>query len=185
MSEDLVIKHCAPTLAGLKTGNLFNASYDSRQELDRDVAQLNMILERRGLRVIVLKTKAGRALIYIYRPRLLHNDLNRREAREILSRFGYKPADPDSCISLLADRISLDGEYPHEIGLFLGYPPEDVKGFISFRGKGCKACGYWKVYGDIQSAEKRFAQYRKCTGVYLRCLKCGASLEKLAVKKKI
>lgn len=25
MSEDLIVRHCAPTLAGLKTGNMFTA----------------------------------------------------------------------------------------------------------------------------------------------------------------
>ena len=140
MSEDLIIKHCAPTLAGLKTGNIFNASYESEDELGT-------------------------------------------EATEVLRRFGYVPNDPDSCIEHLADRIAPGSGFPHEIGLFLGYPPEDVKGFMRYGGKGCKACGYWKVYGDKDAAEKRFAQFSKCTGVYLKHMKCGAGLEKLAVRK--
>jgi len=183
MSEDLIIKHCAPTLAGLKTGNIFNASYESEDELDCSLAGWNRILERRGLKAICLRTTAGRALIYVYRPQLLEQDLTGTEASEVLRRFGYVPNDPDSCIEHLADRIAPGSGFPHEIGLFLGYPPEDVKGFMRYGGKGCKACGYRKVYGDKDAAEKRFAQFSKCTGVYLKHMKCGAGLEKLAVRK--
>ena len=84
MSEDLIIKHCAPTLAGLKTGNIFNASYESEDELDCSLAGWNRILERRGLKAICLRATAGRALIYVYRPQLLEQDLTGTEASEVL-----------------------------------------------------------------------------------------------------
>ena len=32
---------------------------------------------------------------------------------------------------------------PHEVGLFLSYPPEDVKGFIDHRASGFKSAGLW------------------------------------------
>ena len=31
MSEDLLIRHCSPTLAGIKTGNLFSCACASRR----------------------------------------------------------------------------------------------------------------------------------------------------------
>lgn len=182
MSEDQIVRHCAPTLAGLKTGNIFNASYNTVEELRLNLAELNSILEDRGLRATCLRTGNGRALIYVYRPQSLRSDFRCEKTRKLLQEFGYVPTDPDSCIRRLAERIRQSDSFPHEIGLFLGYPPEDVKGFIDCGGRNCKACGYWKVYGDASKAEKRFAQFTKCTGVYLKCLQCGASLEKLAVR---
>ena len=44
------------------------------------------------------------------------------------------------------------GEFPHEVGLFLSYPPEDVKGFIDHRANDFKCAGLWKVYGDEEKA---------------------------------
>ena len=35
MSEDLIIKHCSPTLAGLKTANLFTCVYAQKQDVER------------------------------------------------------------------------------------------------------------------------------------------------------
>ena len=72
--------------------------------------------------------------------------------------------------------------FPHEIGLFLGYPLQDVLGFIENRGQGSKLVGTWKVYGDEEAARRTFARYKKCTAVYSRCLKEGTPLEKLAVR---
>lgn len=183
MPEDVVVRHCAPTLAGLKTGNLFVTAYESETELDHEIAELNAVLGSRGLRVIRLRAENGKALIYLYRPCLLQSDLDHCEARKILSRFGYTEAETGSCIARLKERIEAEGDFPHEIGLFLGYPPEDVKGFIKHGGRACKRCGYWKVYGDVQKAEKQFEKFSRCTGVYMKCLRAGTPFEKLAVRK--
>ena len=59
-------------------------------------------------------------------------------------------------------------EFPHEIGVFLGYPPADVQAFCRFGGANCKLCGYWKVYGDVEHARSCFARYDDCR----ECL-CG------------
>ena len=201
MSEDLIIRHCAPTLAGLKTGNMFTATFANESQLNTEVQQLNQILTEKGLRVTVLRiacyagsadgcSKGGsggciRALLYIYRPGRLQNDLNMEEAKDLLARFGYDVSNPEDCIRRLSDRIHECDEFPHEVGLFLGYPPEDVKGFIQFRGRNSKTSGYWKVYGDVNHAQKQFDRFSKCTGVYLKCLERGLPIAKLAVRTQV
>lgn len=193
MSEDLIVRHCAPTLAGLKTGNMFRASFADEGELDAELERLNLILTEKGLRITALRIdcqvncgKCGiRALMYIYRPGQLQSDLDEEEAKAILSAFGYEDGDHEICIRRLTDRICECEDFPHEVGLFLGYPPEDVKGFIELGGRQSKASGYWKVYGDVDRAQKQFERFSKCTGVYLKCLERGLPFTKLAVKKKV
>ena len=73
------------------------------------------------------------------------------------------------------------GEFPHEVGLFLSYPPEDVKGFIDHRANGFKYAGLWKVYGDEKKARSLFAKYKKCTEIYCALWQSGSKLEQLAV----
>ena len=73
------------------------------------------------------------------------------------------------------------GEFPHEVGLFLSYPPEDVKGFIDHRANGFKCAGLWKVYGDEEKARSLFAKYKKCTEIYCALWQSGSKLEQLAV----
>ena len=81
----------------------------------------------------------------------------------------------------LACRFREGKEFPHEVGLFLSYPPEDVKGFIDHRANNFKCTGPWKVYGDEGKARSLFAKYKKCTEIYCALWQSGSKLEQLAV----
>ena len=72
-------------------------------------------------------------------------------------------------------------EFPHEIGLFLSYPPEDVRGFIQSPVCGFKCVGCWKVYGDAAAARRTFGQYRRCTERFCARFAQGTTLDRLAV----
>ena len=179
MSEETVVRLCAPTLAGMKTASLFAQEYESRRQVQGEVRQLNRVLVPRGLRAMPLHYGRRRALIYLYRPGRLRQDLRLEQAEAILRSRGYDPEKPEQCIRRLRLRLGAEGEFPHEIGLFLGYPPEDVAGFI---GHGtCKCVGCWKVYGDEESAKKTFRQYKACTEVYCNRMRMGATLRELIV----
>ena len=49
MSEEMFVRCCAPTLAGLKTGSMFSCEYSCRKEMTADLRRLNRILSRSGL----------------------------------------------------------------------------------------------------------------------------------------
>lgn len=175
-----MIKHCSPTLASIKTGSLFRCRCSDPTELKRWIRRMNRKLTCKGLRIIPLRVTSESALIYVYRPGKLQADLSSSDAEKILCPMGYHCAHPERCVARLAGKCRQCGEFPHEIGLFLGYPPEDVQGFMA-DAKGCKCCGTWKVYGNEEKAKHLFAQYQKCTDVYMRQHKLGNSIERLTV----
>ena len=181
MSEELLIKHCSPTLAGIKTANLFTASFEDRMALNRCLRCWNRFLTAKGLRAISLRFKNGRALIYVYRPSRLRKDLRQDLAERLLLERGYCTEIPERCLLHLMERLRTREDFPHEIGLFLGYPPEDVSGFIENKAGCCKCLGCWKVYGDVESAQKTFAKYKKCSAVYCDLFAQGRSVERLTV----
>ncbi len=181
MSEELIIQHCSPTLAGLKTGSLFTCKLASESALHKELRQFNRRLRPKGVRILPLRCSGERALIYAYRPGKLCADLSDNCARKLLQARGYHCENPEQCVALLARRVQTCADFPHEIGLFLGYPPEDVAGFIENRAGGFKCCGCWKVYGDIARAEKLFSLYKKCTDIYRAQWANGKSVERLTV----
>lgn len=181
MSEEMIINHCSPTLAGIKTGALFNCAYPSERELRSSVRAWNKTLSPKGLRVLPLRYNGRTALIYIYRPAMLSADLKDELARRLLAKCGYVSETPEGCIVQLMRRFAECDEFPHEVGLFLGYPPEDVCGFIANKACGYKCVGYWKVYGDEEKAKKAFAKFEKCTRCYCRQHAKGTGIERLAV----
>ena len=185
MSEDLVIRHCAPTLAGIKTGNLFSCACPCKAALTKELCRLNRKLVPKGIRALPLRVQKGRALIYVYRPNALESDLTDHRARALLLKYGYVPENPNGCVVHLIHRLRSEGEFPHEIGLFLSYPPEDVLGFICNRACNHKCVGCWKVYGDEAAARRQFAAYKSCTANYCRRRASGASLEGLTVATRL
>ncbi len=181
MSEEMFVKCCAPTLAGIKTGSMFSAAYDSREEMLKDVRCLNRQLVGQGLRVVPLRFHQGRALIYVFRPSSLKRDMSNSDTQKLLKDAGYDGMGCEECIHCLMKKLKKSGDFPHEVGLFLSYPPEDVRGFIENHAQNYKFIGYWKVYGDEEKARKTFEQYKKCTDSYCRRVKSGCSLTQLAV----
>lgn len=183
MSDEMLIRHCAPTLAGIKTGSLFRCSYSTKEELHSYLSLINRRLVRKGLRVLPLRTDGKCALIYVFRPDKLGEDLSHSTAARLLHERNYANISPDRCVIELMARLNDGEDFPHEIGLFLGYPPEDVDGFISNGAAKSKCCGAWKVYGDEQQAQKTFAKFKKCTAVYRSKFACGSSIERLTVAR--
>ena len=82
----------------------------------------------------------------------------------------------------LVRRLNRGKDFPHEIGLFLGYPAEDVNGFIRHGARCAKCVGTWKVYGDEESARKKFALYQKCTRLYCEAYRKHNNLDRLLVR---
>lgn len=179
MSEEMIVRHCSPTLAGMKTGSLFSCEYENETSLRDEIRLLNGLLTPRGLRMLPMKRCKGRALIYLYRPEKLSRDLADVGARSLLKSCGYQSSHAAQHVAHLIRRLRESSEFPHEIGLFLGYPPEDVRGFIENRGQHCKYTGYWKVYADEDNACRLFQKYRKCTEIYSRKCAEGMSLNRL------
>ncbi|MBP0966942.1 MAG: DUF3793 family protein [Oscillospiraceae bacterium] len=181
MSEAALVRSCAPTLAGIKTGSLFSCRYDSKEELRDSVRLWNRRLHGKGVRILPLRCRGNHALIYLYRPAHLADDLRDANAEAILKQCGYMPQHAEKCIVKLMQRLKDGSGFPHEIGLFLGYPPEDVSGFISHHACDYKCVGCWKVYGDEQKCRRLFAKYKQCTRIYEACLAHGADVVSMTV----
>lgn len=189
MLDRYLIEHCSPTLASLKAGSLFSCKCTSEDAPEQWIAEWNEALRSRGLSLRLMRRTDSSALIYIFRKSALEKTLGNREISEFLRSFGYEgcelcegcTADSchlENCLKHLEDRINKisgcsDMSFPHEIGLFLGYPLADVKGFIRHKGRSCKHIGTWKVYGDVLSAKKTFAKFSKCSDMYNKLWKSG------------
>lgn len=178
--EQLLIEHGAPTLAGLKTANMFSVRMDG-DDIVPSLREVNRVLTDKGLKIIPLRRKGDNTLVYLFRPDRLEEDLNHPEAVCLLKEKGYPCGSFEKCIHCLIRHLNEDAEFPHEIGLFLGYPPSDVRHFIKSSREGVKCSGCWKAYSNESEAEKLFESYKKCTCIYRRKMKEGRSLESLAV----
>lgn len=182
MSDAFLVEHCAPTFAGLKTGNLFRISYADIEAFREELRELNGILKRKGLRAVPVRMTAEFALVYLYRPDFLKRDLGSEEATRLLKSLGYEPQSVNRSVAFLARMMREKEAFPHEVGLFLSYPPEDVLGFMKSSREGVKCVGCWKVYGDEARARAAFWRFQRCREVFEENVQRGRKLETLIVR---
>ena len=175
------VRHCAPTLAGFKCGSMFRVNSDPHGILEQ-VSGLEYELSHRGLRIDFLVVDDEGCLLYVYRPKLLEARLRDREVRDFLAGYGYAANGCTSTLAELFDRFTHCPLMPPEVGIFLDYPIEDVRGYIENEGRCSRCIGCWKVYGDVEAAERRFQSYKRCRDVYSRRLAQGISLVRLTVR---
>lgn len=176
-----IVKNCAATLAGLGTAGIFNADCHDPLCLENRLRELNLRLSPKGVKAEVLFFRKNTALIYVYRPSRLARCLEELEARELLSRYGYVDAGMSDSLEHLRERFRESRGFPHEIGIFLGYPAYDVSQFIENKGRNYLCCGVWKVYSQEEKARCFFARVRKCTEIYRKALENGMSIDRLTV----
>ena len=184
MSEELLVRYASPTLAALKTGNLISYRSHNNEQVEETVQRWNVQLGPKGVVVEILSNAKSLYLLYVYRPALLSCTLTEIGVRQLLGRYDYPFWSLEASLSHLKSRLSQSKQFPHEIGVFLGYPVADVSAFIQMGGCNSKCEGCWKVYSDVHNAQALFARYKKCTRLYLEQLRNGKSLAYLTVQRK-
>ncbi|MDR1515625.1 MAG: DUF3793 family protein [Synergistaceae bacterium] len=159
--ESMITCFAAPVARGFKCGSLLNLYRKDKDLRPAWIKSREALEESLSLKFAELLSSERSILLFIYRDAPLLDALSREGAREILLEYGYD-AGFDSSEPYINEMISrFNAGIPHEIGLFLGYPHEDVRGFIENKGRNSKISGYWKVYGDKAGALKKFEQFKK------------------------
>lgn len=155
--------HCAPVLMGEKEANLICSAKSELPGYANLIDEYRGLLAKKGLKIKLLWEKPSRILILIYNPVMLGEILEDPDHQDFLARYGYaRTTEPEAALTILQHNIRKNGGFPHEIGIFLGYPLADVEGFIANGGRGAKACGYWKVYGEVEPSLVLFSRYDEC-----------------------
>lgn len=168
--------HTAPTLLGIKCASLVSLS-STEFDLDFHTQYFNSRAAAKELKSRILCSCGNRALMLVYSEKLLKKCLADNAVRSVLAKYGYpEKYSLEECLDRLSKRIRESDIFPHEIGVFLGYPVEDVEGFIENKGENFKLCGAWKVYGSVENAKRTFANYDKCRTFLCNKLNEGADI---------
>lgn len=140
----------------------------------------------RGTRITYrrLYGAGGRSFVLFYREKELEEYIRRVGIRSFIQSFGYEDMELDEMLERLSQRAcmtSLQVGFPHEIGAFLGYPVEDVKGFIENEGRGCLLPGYWKVYSNPVMANQVFRGFDQAKACAVNEFLTGKSIQEICV----
>lgn len=151
---------CAPVLTGIKTANLLIIGRESVGDLSEilngERLFYRLLYENRERLVYLLYDKAA-LLAYLQTSKVFHLfqllGYERIQFPEILEEISYR----------YGSYMRKEGEFPHELGLLLGYPVEDVFGFMLHRGQNFLYTGYWKVYKNPEQTKRLFEAFDAAT----------------------
>lgn len=183
-------RQCAPLLVGIKPSNLLILERGYGELLDE-------VLAGSGMCRHLLYTSQAKDYWFVFEEQRLREVMNQREHAEFLNRCGYAlpdPADEEKMIHIhgaaceasdllsqvlhtLRQRFAAykmeEAEFPHEMGVLLGYPLNDVLGFIRHKGRDFKLSGYWKVYDNVTYADWMFRLYENAKTLVLQMCRQG------------
>ena len=181
--EAVLVRQCAPTLAGMKPGSIFCFNHSPLEVSRQKVCQWNKQLAPFGLTVQILLERPGSSsvIVFVYRRDRLEQMLSDDAYQSFLAEAGYEGTNLDGLLEQLSYRLRTQPEFPHEIGVFLGYPLRDVIGFIENHGRNFTCCGFWKSYGDPVEMQSCFDCYRRCVQTYVAMFEQGVPIELLTV----
>jgi hypothetical protein len=109
-----------------------------------------------------LVDRGGSLMLLFYHKERLELHLSRRDISALLLRAGYcAPFTTGVVLRQLAER-SRTGQFPHEIGLLLGYPPKDVAAFMGWIRLPFTCQGPWKIYGNPTDSLRLAERFRHC-----------------------
>ena len=175
----LLAMHCAPMLRGSKISNIIT--------IDRcDFQGIRELLHGSAISYRLLKSKGDRLIMLLYREQVMAAYICRDDVCEFISDFGYDNCDRNltAYLNCLAKKVFFydNGEisFPHEIGVFLGYPLADVRGFVENHGQNYEYSGYWKVYADVEHRKRLFARFEADRDYVVRSIIHGKTIREIA-----
>lgn len=170
--------HCAPVLKGIKISNIMTVEKGTWKILQKSLRGSSILC-------IPLSVQGQREVLLLYRYEELQQHLEKRQVKEFLKSCGYFDMSVEAVIIRLRNRyaryVENRREFPHELGVILEYPVEDVEGFIRNQGKNYLLEKYWKVYHNKEKAKAVFARYDWARETAVEEAIAGYTLHQIAV----
>lgn len=167
---------CSPFITGLKIANLFSISIVQHSKLE-------YILTVSGYSFKRLYYTKNKIIYFLYNAKKLKEYLKMDIVRKTLYQLGY-PYDMHKDINKMfmifkekyIEYMEGKCKFPHEMGIFLGYPIEDVIGYLKNNGKNSVCVGYWKVYKNKEEKQRLFREFEYAKDNVIRYLAQGINM---------
>ena len=151
----------------------------------KNVDRVTQIIEETDISYVTLWETKEKTTLLLYKKELLNSYLLDSRVQELLRSWGYEDTSLNQMLPIFkehyADYMAGKKAFPHEIGVFLAYPVEDVEGFIKYEGKNSLYAGYWKVYADLASKLRLFEEYESAKETLIRLMSYGIGIRNIIV----
>lgn len=174
--EMQMVAQCAPVIAGIKISNLLIIPYDNE-------CMLESFVKGTYLQFFRLMQNGKKTTYIIFNRKSFEEYLSSPEVIRFLKSYGYQNIRIGEMLVEFQKRykknIGTPEQFPHEMGIILGYPVEDVIGFTKNKGKDFLYSGYWKVYEDMNAKVELFKRFENAMNEQIKMMASGLSLSEI------
>lgn len=167
---------CAPLLAGIKISNLLIIQRFNKENVMK-------LFQKTDISYYILYESDDKVTFLLFNKQELSNYLTQNSVSDLLYIWGYYSLELDVILEEFSKRYSKymkhKSDFPHEMGLLLGYPVEDVTGFIENQGRNYLYIGYWKVYSNLSEAIHLFNKYNEAKEEVIVLLSKGNTIHNI------
>lgn len=164
---------CAPLICGIKISNILIIK---NNELDN----VNLIFRDTVICIDKIYSNDKKSLLLLYNYKEVESYLHEKYVAQFMNIQGYHTLKIEDTLNELSKRYKNfkdnKDEFPHELGIILGYPVLDVIGFIENKGRNSIYTGYWKVYKNLSQANETFLKYEKAKELVIKNVMDGLSI---------
>ena len=157
----------AKGMPGIKISNLLMVAAEN-EDLVMDLVQGS------GITCFCVMRTTKKTAFLLYRKAKLEAYIFKPEVQQLLRKLGYEDFSLENVLHSFRKKyqahMNQGKQFPHEMGLLLGYPVEDVVGFMENNGKNYLYSGYWKVYADVPAKKHIFTRYDEARETLIRLL---------------
>ena len=177
-----IATQCAPLICGVKISNLLiveNIEFDN----------ISHIFENTSIVIHKLYMDESKSILLLYNYKEVESYLNEKSISQFMKAQGYNTLKIEDILYNISKRFKNfkdnkenkdnkdskadKAEFPHELGIILGYPIWDVIGFIKNKGGNSLYTGYWKVYKNLEQANETFLKYEKAKETVVKNVRKG------------
>lgn len=147
-----------PVILNIKPAELLNIGHNKNPGCWREFK--NLLIMHPDIELLEIREINNREQVLFYNRNVLNERLSDPINYNFLERINYpRSATLEKCLEHLVQKIrSID--FPHEIGLFLGYPLKDVLGFMGLASLPYIKTQGWKVYGNEKLSDQWYERYQ-------------------------
>lgn len=142
--------HIAGVLFGGKAGELLTIPGDqSGLGYDRQLKVIEKLSAKWNYSYLPLCRGSESAKVVFYKRKKVSEALAAIPPCILEDKLGYGiDMSPREFLAEIARRWNESGKIPHEIGIALGYPADDVLGYMGLLPLECRGTCGWRIYGN-------------------------------------
>ncbi|CAA6677218.1 MULTISPECIES: DUF3793 family protein [unclassified Lentimonas] len=155
--------NASTVLLSEKTGELLSIDLSEFSMTETDAtANLQRLSEIWSVSCSVMYLSNGFLKFVVYQAERLQAALEQAPHCVMVDKLNYAaPLEAGAFMAELRLRWNATGELPHEIGVALGYPLEDVFGYMGLLPTACKGMCGWQVYGCLKKSTELSGRFNK------------------------